>query len=463
MSRNHSRIIGVIVFIIGIAAYIFLQAVPIAADRETGIPGFASHANDYKHVYLGSRMLWEGINPYPPQTMVPLAMEYREVDPRFGDPRTDQVRILPYVYLPFTGFVMTPLSMLSFAESVLAFQIANHILLLAAIILTISASGLWKDSMNWTLIGIALLACAFFFPLYRQNNAGQFNVVLLFGYALIFFALKKRWPDWSIGLLTAFFMLFKLSPGILLIWFLLRKEWSKVIWVLGFALFFSFISILAYGWKVHLDFLPVLSQMGYGKSTWDFQHTFWRDPYNQSFNALFHKLLVNRPDDGIESWGNIPHGVANAFTWVVSIAILGVVAIVSTTGRQASEQRFQCQFAVVILASLLLPSIMWDHYLTQTITPLILLAGVLRNPLALVIIGVSFIAMALRFDFTAYREGAALILMNWKLFPVVALFAVAAISSFEKGAFSGSVSEDTAEARQPSRPSQQLENLPPHV
>ena len=398
-------------------AYLLVQVVPLLGTRGTGIVALASHANDYKHIYLGSRMLADGLSPYNAENMLALAGDYSQrVDPRF---RT----ILPYVYLPFTGFVMRPFSALPFAKSVAAFQIVNHLCILGGLIVAAWAAGWRRD--GWSL-AVLLAAVAFNTALQRQNNAGQLNAVLFFGMAVLAAGVLRGWHPALVGFIAAFLMLFKLSPGIFLIWFLLRREWTRAAWMIGWALVLTALTVAVYGLKVHLDFLPVLKDMGYGRSTWaEYGNTFWRDPYNQSFNALFHRLFVEYKDSGIVPWAHLSPTAANGMTWAVSLAILAAFAVGSWCKRLDSDA---ASFAMAVCASLLLPSIMWDHYLVQALLPAVLLAGVYRDRpgvLAALAAGIVIMSLPVALDQPAFCSGPGLLAMSFKTIAVLIPFAAA--------------------------------------
>jgi hypothetical protein len=366
--------------------------------------------------------------------MIMMAGQYSySVDPRF---RT----ILPYVYLPFTGMVMSPLAALPFAQSAIAFQILNHVFILGGMLLAAVAVGWRRDP--WVLAAMLSLV-AFNYAVYRQNNAGQLNAVLVFGYGLLFLGIARGWHGAAIGFIAAFLMLFKLSPGILLFYFLLRKEWKNAAWMIAWAVVLTGISVGIYGLQRHLEYLPVLSDMGYGKSTWSQDQTFWRDPYNQSINALMHRLLVERPGSGITPWLTLSAGAANALTWLASMVILVLFFVETWKSRVMRGMSAAPAFALAVCASLLLPSIMWDHYLVQLLVPGVLLTAASAGPparrWAIPAIGLSFVVISLWVaqDAEAFRQGAGLLVTSIKLVPVLVLFLTAAMMVHSRNSLNG--------------------------
>lgn len=415
------RIAGACVVVLLLFLYIRGQVLPLVSDGGTGVPGIVSHQNDYKHVYLGARLLSMGFSPYEAEVMLPFASTMAE---------TEDIRfwaVNPYVYPPFTALVMRPLTWLPFAQSAVAFIWLNNLALLGALLLAAWCMG-WRGH-PWVAAGL-LAMVAWSDVVTRQNNAGQLNVVLLLGYTMVLVAMKRRWPAPAVGAMAGFLALFKLSPGILLVWFLLRREWRHAGWMAGFGLLFTLSSALIYGWQAHWNFLPVLRDMGYGSSTWgEYGNTFWRDPYNQSFNALFHRLLAGDPRGVMEPWLALGPVAANALTWVATVGILGAFGWVAW-GRRAP---LEASFAAMVMASLLLPALFWDHYLVQAYLPAVVLLALgagMEGPRRWVVwggVGVSLVLMAwpIRFGSLDWNGGGALLLHNVKLLPALILFAVA--------------------------------------
>jgi len=359
-------------FVLGIA-YLYLQVMPLMGTRGDG--SYKSNQNDFKHIYLGAQIMAEGSSPYDAELMIITAGAKRTEDYRFQS-------ILPYVYLPFTGIVMMPLSWLDFNQAAVAFQIINHLCLIGGLVLLCFAM---KRECDWKTACFIFLPIIFNWCVYRSHNAGQLNTVLFFGSCLLFWMLSKGFKAHWIGLVAAFLMLFKITPGIFLIWFLLTKRFREALWMIGWALGLTLLSILIVGFQTHLDFLPVLSNMGFGKSTWaEYGHMFWRDPYNQSVNSFFHNLF--NPDPKISS------GVfkANLLTWIFALGLLAIFAgshfrywFLNHQDEIKSENTFSTydhlSFSAALLVSLLAPSIMWDHYLLQALLPAFVLWEISRR------------------------------------------------------------------------------------
>jgi len=416
------RLIG-LAALAGLVAYLALQVVPLWGWQEPG-PLPKSHQNDFKHIYLGAWLLGQGQDPYDVETVFEVTRAFQQEDPRF---RT----ILPYVYLPFTGQILIPLSWLPFDAAAHAWMLTNHLLLIGGIVVVVRASG-WRP--GWPEVLLLGAALALNATILRQNNAGQLNVVLFAGYALVFMGLVGRWHPAAVGGMAAFLTLFKLTPGILLLYFLCTRRWLHAAWMAGIGVALTLLGIALSGPRVWLEFLPVLRDMGYGRSTWsEFGHTFWRDPSNQSINSFLHHILV--PWDGFEPWIDSTAGIANGLTMAFALVLVAAtVACFIVAHRRNSDEK--AAFSLLVFSSLLIPSIMWDHYLVQALIPAILLWTATDSPRWRLAIGICVATICLPVAFgqgiiagwnaADAGRGAGLMLMSLKLWPTLILWLLAA-------------------------------------
>lgn len=395
------------------ALYIAMQVVPLLGTRGSGVIGMASHANDFKHIYLGAALMREDLSPFDPRVMMGAAADRaRTEDPRFRS-------ILPYVYPPTTGVMMRPAAALPFAHAVVAWQLANHAMLVAALALLARAA---PEEHRLATLAAALAVAAVYAPLFRQNSAGQLNVALLLAFAGVAELLRRNARDEATGAAIAAAALFKVTPALLLPWALVQRRWRLAGAICAFAAAGIALSLLLAPPRAWLDFARELPAMGYGRSTWaEFGQNFWRDPYNQSINALLHRTLVPFQGSEIVPWASLGHSAANALTWGASLTILAVTF--AGTRRAASPLD---SLPLAIMASLLLPSLMWDHYLVQMAAPVMLLwwrVGVAARGVLAASVLVAALPVAL--DQAAFRSGAGLLLMSLKLWPALAVFGVA--------------------------------------
>jgi len=376
-----TRAVWWVLLVAAVAWYGFFRvAAPLR--HEPFSPSF--NGNDFKHLYLGAWMLVRGQDPYDADALRSLAWQrgFRSVN--------------PYVYLPLTGLVMSPLTLLDPPDALRVWFVLNHLFLAAALALTFWSLGLRPTLQNITVV---VSLAALYYPLHRTLTAGQLNCALLFLFALVF-ALETRGWFVAAGAVAAFAFLFKLMPGILLIYFACRWVWAlssrearagkgylaAAVSMVVFSAVLSAASIMWVGWGRHVAFAPLLRDMSYGRSTWaEFGQHFYRDPTNQSFNSLFHHLLVMPTGKETTPWLVLGPAWANALTLLAAALCWLLVAWVearacrrrraeSALGRTSNAMRpsrASATYSLFILLGLLTPSIYWDHYAVIALWPLL--------------------------------------------------------------------------------------------
>lgn len=391
-----------LLLVIAVLCYLYLQVY-----RPLG----RLHCNDFKHLYIGAKILRQGHNPYDAERMF-----YESATLGFRS-------ILPYVYLPFTGLALSPLTLFSFRAAALIWFFLNHVFLLASLYFM---SALGGERGRIRRFSLWLFFLALFFPLTRNLTAGQLNAALLFCFALIWH-LNERKNAPAVGAVSAFAILFKLSPGILFLYYFWKRQWKNLAWTAAFTALFLLLSIGLFGLDIHLKFVPVLRKMSYGHSTWEqFGNDFYRDPFNQSVNSLFHHLVTLNPYT--KPWLQLSKGAANILTMAVSLILLAMTLVFCYPGKKDKlEGNRERDFALFIMLSLLIPSLCWDHYLVQALWPIMACAFLIskRGGKGIcALFSVCLIVMAIPFPFNAgrFRTGAGILMMSLKLWAALTLF-----------------------------------------
>ncbi len=384
------------------------------------LPGFTAwhglNNNDFKHLYLGMKALLDGISPYSFQALHHQAALQGH----------RQIALNPYVYLPFTGHALSFLAPFRLEQAAAVWFSINH-LFTAGVVLILSS--LWPRQRS---LAAALLTLAFALsiPLVRTLTAGQLNMALLFMICLAWRCLHNNRPKTS-GAILAFAALFKLMPGIFGLYFLLQRRWVAAASMTLVGLLLFLLSTGLAGLATTFEFLPILQQMGYGKSTWPEVFSFWDDPPNQSLNSFFTHIFAT--NDHTTPWINLGQTAANLATiFAVIVLLLAYLKRTSRSARSIPEQSIftpadDHAYAATLLLGLLIPSLMWDHYLVMTIFPVALL---LRDSLASkrylittsIVLCYGVICLPWPFSHPAFQHGTGILLMSLKLWPTLILF-----------------------------------------
>lgn len=373
------------------------------------------HSNDYKHLWLGTRVLIEGGSPYDPQILMTAARQY------------GMDSINPYVYLPATALFLWPFGMAPFGAGMLGWFVLNAALAWAAVL----AGPVWvRVEKPWRaqLFGALFLVGAM--PFMRQMTAGQMNLIVLAA-LLLAWGWLIRGREIPAGVTLGLAAAFKIAPFFFLFPLLGLRRWRAAGGLLGGFLAANLVALIVFGAGVHREALPVLGNMGYGQSTWaQFGMDFYRDPFNQSVNSLMHHLFAENPYT--TPWADLGPGVANGLTWVASLLMFGGFA--ALLGRTFIERTKQggwgetesALYLLGIMLMLLLPSLCWDHYALQALPVVFWLAGREEaggSAAKWIVLFVAFTLLSAPWMHGAetFRQGPGILLMSFRLWGLLLL------------------------------------------
>lgn len=393
------------------------------------------HSNDFKHLWLGTRVLTEGGSPYDPSTLLTAARQ-------FGIES-----INPYVYLPATGLFLWPFALLPFEAGRLAWFAFNGLLAWGAVLI----GPLWvrlERPAPARLLGALFLVGSM--PMMRQMTAGQMNLVVLAA-LLLAWGWLVRGRAFSAGAALGLAAAFKIAPFFLLMPLAGLRRWRACAGLIAGCLAANALAFLLFGADVHRDALPVLTRMGYGESTWaEFGMDFYRDPFNQSFNSLFHHLLADNPYT--TPWTDAGPGIANAVTWILSLLLLGGFAVLlldyflrpaaglpagGAPSGGAWGTRESVLYLLGVMLMLLLPSLCWDHYALQALPAMFWLAGGSPRPISaprglLLLAAFALLSLPWIHQAEAFRSGPGILLMSVRLWGLLLILGALAAEALPR-------------------------------
>lgn len=291
------------------------------------INGGRVHGNDFKHLWLGSWLLGHGLNPYDPDMALRAARSA-------GLGSTN-----PFVYLPATGLLMRPLSLMSFAAASKVWFWLNWVLAWACVVFgpfAVAPGAPPRRAWLARWVGACFIVGAM--PFMRQMTAGQMNVVLL-AMILASVGALARGREGLAGAIMGAAAAYKISPLFMLASFALAGRHRAA---LAGGAVFAGLCVAAEIWAgagAHAAALPTLASMGYGQSTWASQGMdFYRDPFNQSINSLFHHLLTENPHS--VPWASLGPAAANGATRAICLVLLGFWLFAGVvTGRALAARK----------------------------------------------------------------------------------------------------------------------------
>jgi len=315
-----------------------------------------------------------------------------------------------YIYPPFFALLAVPLSWLPFGAARLAWLAADLILL--AVFVALYArwrrlDGTAPGLAEWTLILVTLFLE--FLPLIWALAIGQTSLLLL---ALIAgcLVLIRRGEDALAGGLLGVATAIKLTPALLIVYFLWRGRRRTALWAAGVAGMCTLLPAVVLGPATSLEFfLEVVPSMAGGTTYF----------LNQSLAALFNRLVTGGDVRQVALESSAVARVASLLLGGLALAVSALV--ISRTGKRRPEGLvLDLEVSIVLLLTLLLSPISWSHHYVLALVPLYTLvaaagrSGRRSLPLALAA-GLALLLIARKPHFDLFLEGP------WRLFNSAAL------------------------------------------
>ncbi len=311
----------------------------------------------------------------------------------------------PFVYPPFMALAMIPLSWFSFHAAWVFWSLLSHILafssglLIRRILIHIRGGhDPWGGLRFWT-VWIGLLGL--YHPWIRSLDAGQFNAVLLFGLVLALYWLLKDKPIRA-GLVLGLLAGMKVAPILVILWLFVWGRPKAA--VSGLCTFggTAIAGLVFCGWDNTLRFLRLTAQMSYGSSTWqELNMAFHVDPANQAPSSVFYRLMT---------YNEKTLGVVDAPSWAYTLSIVTALSVLFLVARKSWGRFSHRAFLLGTATMLLVPSLLWDHYLVQWLPAVVILGADVRrrSGLSLATYIVAVVLLALPFTLGAGSEPAHL-------------------------------------------------------
>ncbi|MGH3632332.1 MAG: glycosyltransferase 87 family protein [Sciscionella sp.] len=245
---------------------------------------------------------------------------------------------LPFVYPPFAVLALAPLAVLGMPAAALLMG-AISLLVLALVVWRGCVALRWPGLSVWLVLPLAVLL----FPVRDTLSWGQVNILVMGLAALDCMRGRGRGSGVGIGIAAAI----KLTPGILLVYFLLRRDWRSSGRAVG-----TFAATVALGFLV----MP-----GYAAH-------FWR----------YNVINSNGPAPSYYSnealLGPLSRLGAPGWVWVVAVLATMVIAL-RLANVYLHEDRAMLAIAVLGLSGLLVSPISWAHHWVWCVPILLAMFG----------------------------------------------------------------------------------------
>jgi len=258
-----------------------------------------------------------------------------------------------YIGLPSTAFLLLPFTFGSFSASLLAYRVLSLAAFVASVFVAGHALPAADRRTGWLWGGLALLTID---PVVTALQLGQLDGWIALALAVALWAARRdRW--YLVGIAAGLAALLKISPGILIVYCVMRRKWKAAVAAAGFAVLIlglaTTVGLSSDLWVFSRKILPSLAI-----GTLHMQ--------NQSLTAWLARIFL--PDTDLLNYST---GLG-VFRFVgAALIIILVVATWSVSRRQAMVS---LELGTLTLAAMLIGPLTWDHYFAWAVVPLTQLA-----------------------------------------------------------------------------------------
>lgn len=299
---------------------------------------------DFKAYYLAAHLLQRRENFYDVKAQ-------EEAMISFGLPLNDSL----YIYPPLLAILFLPLTTLSLSRAAQVWFLFNLALYGLALVILVKSTGL--DTLKEKIAPLILLAFLFapvLFTLYK----GQVNIAILFLLALTYWFYQRGNLAWA-GVSLACATMIKVVPGLLIVYFLWKREYVVVWAAMGTIAIIGILGLVIAGPSVHHTFFrSVLPALGAPRP----------NPSNQSLGGYLSLLLVPNPFTSCIL--NSPP-LWKLLTTLLSLLLIAWIPILSP---RAKREGWDLEVSLVVASIPLVSQIAWVDLYTLFLLPYAVLA-----------------------------------------------------------------------------------------
>jgi hypothetical protein len=261
-----------------------------------------------------------------------------------------------YVNPPTTAILLVPLSFLPFSSAAVLFLVLSNGLFLGSVFLLLR---LLHTPLRSHAANLVLRCVLPFFPLFVSFFLGQMDAIVIASLTLaLYAALEQR--DVRAGAWITAAAAFKVSPLLVLGFFVARRRWSALIGFAAVTVFGSAGTLLAVGpTRVYEFATRILPVVGKGSAYFE----------NQSLLGMIYRFAM--PRDAVLSLDGMGDYPRLRLVWMASAVVLVAVTFeLVRRARLEGRAIIAVAFGAFIVAGLLTGAITWDHYTTWALLPL---------------------------------------------------------------------------------------------
>lgn len=322
-----------------------LVAATLGLARET--PAIST---DFPSFYAAAQAYSAGANPY----------DLMIVDAASTELRT---KVFPFLYPPVSLPIFWLLSFAGFADSLLGFQIVSFVSLVLLTFIVLDTAEIEAWPREWRIVAIVALMAFDAISTTFQN--GQVNLIATAAVLCAWRCARKGRVAIACAIALLVATLLKVLPVLLIIPFLVRRDWKVVSWfalLLGSTMAVAWVTVSPDVWRAWMS--DVLPSGHFGETPWGLFPP--SDPRNQSLNGALSRLLGEAATAEI---GNI-----------VQLGVLGLTVLaLSFRLRDDRTNFYDFAFGIMTCATFLVAPLSWMHHYVFLIPTLVCFASLLNR------------------------------------------------------------------------------------
>jgi hypothetical protein len=340
---------------------LFFLIILCCAGKYLLFDNWNSPADDFASIYVAAQLVADGkpssIYDHHPRlfNVVPPG-EFEETSQQIGF----KGFLHPYVYLPLVALLFRPFLFIPyFIITKLLLSMNLLALMLSLILIVYLVNG--RFNLRW--FSFALLAMTFFFPLRYGLRLGQTTPLIFLGLTGVYY-LSKADHSKIAGSLLGGIICLKITPVLLLSYFIVKKRWSLVVASVSTIVVVGSASVFLMGGESNVTFIRnILRVCGDSLANWN----------NQSFDGFLLRCVTDASH--LYDWQllTLPFKVkVLKYTTLSCMFVLWLVVLLPFEDKRG-EKRGLIDFSLtLIMATIFLP-IAWSHYLLFLVFPYVVL------------------------------------------------------------------------------------------
>ncbi len=297
---------------------------------------------DFSKFYMSARYFWEGKDIYAPVPLSTFRNPHDEIFNKLQLLPRDKLKsarenLHPNLNPPFQTLLMAPLGLIGYEKAFWIYSFLSITMGLVALVLISRELTATKHDLPVLLGYLTVILC--YYPSWVSIVFGQFSFTLLLLITLGWLAARSG-KDKMAGIYLGLAMSLKIFIGLFLIFFLIRRRWRLLSWLVSIFIILSLLPLLIMGIGTYKDYLSILSGI------------------TRLFGGSENLPLINRPD------------VALALTRICSLTFLcGLGWVAWPREPAASPDQFDLGFSLTIVGMFLLSPLGWMYYFPALIIP----------------------------------------------------------------------------------------------